>query len=209
MHIHTFTRFCESRRCFSLISPLNILHTFFCLSALSLISPCSLPAAVCRLRASLLHSPGARPSVSLSPPFLPSACPPLLLPAVCSVAAVCLLLCSVVSPSVSPSPCLVPSCLLCAPLKLSGGLLLVLLSCVVLPVVTRQPSGARRCGSVGRCTAYMSPAVSVSPLAYVLPCVPLLVPWLVLPAAVCRLVAIIGGTPLYPGRRRCGAASAM
>lgn len=46
-------RFCESRRCFSLISPLNILHTFFCLSALSLISPCSLPAAVCRLRASL------------------------------------------------------------------------------------------------------------------------------------------------------------
>ena len=88
MYIHTFTRFCESRRCFPLISPLNILHTFFCLSALSMISPCSLPAAVCRLRASLLHSPGARPSVSLSPPFLPSACPPLLLPAVCSVAAV-------------------------------------------------------------------------------------------------------------------------
>ena len=154
-------------RCFSLISPLNILHTFFCLSALSMISPCSLPAAVCRLRASLLHSPGARPSVSLSPPFLPSACPPLLLPAVCSVAAVC-------------------------PLAAA---------------VTRQPSGARRCGSVGRCTAYMSPALP--PLAYVLPCVPLLVPWLVLPAAVCRLVAIIGGTPLYRGRRLCGAASAM
>lgn len=53
MYIHTFTRFCESRWCFPLISPLNILHTFFCLSALSLISPCSLPAAVCRLRASL------------------------------------------------------------------------------------------------------------------------------------------------------------
>ena len=114
---------------FFLISPLNILHTFFCLSALSLISPCSLPAAVCRLRASLLHSPGARPSVSLSPPFLPSACPPILLPAVCSVAAVRLLLCSVVSPSVSPSPCLDPSSV-CAPLKLSGGLLRVL-SCVL------------------------------------------------------------------------------
>ena len=79
MHIHTFTCFCESRWCFPLISPLNILHTFFCLSALSLISPCSLPAAV-----------------SLSPPFLPSACPPILLPAVCSVAAVRLLLCPVV-----------------------------------------------------------------------------------------------------------------
>lgn len=109
-----------------------------------------------------------------------------------------------------PVPCSVLC--VCAPEALrrpSACPVVCVLSCVSCLSVTRQPSGARRCGSVGRCTAYMSPAVSVSPLAYVLPCVPLLVPWLVLPAAVCRLVAIIGGTPLYPGRRRCGAASAM
>ena len=109
-----------------------------------------------------------------------------------------------------PVPCSVLC--VCAPEALrrpSACPVVCVLSCVSCLSVTRQPSGTRRCGSVGRCTAYMSPAVSVSPLAYVLPCVPLLVPWLVLPAAVCRLVAIIGGTPLYRGRRRCGAASAM
>ena len=86
--------------------------------------------------------------------------------------------------------------------------------CPLVAAVTRPPSGAKRYDSGGRCTAYMSPALS--PLAYVLPCVPLVVPWLpsvcpwlVLPAAVCRLVAVIGGTPLFRGRRRCGAASAM
>lgn len=133
---------------------------------------------------------------------------------VCSLPVPCLLPCVVfVLPSSTPQarghpcPSLLPSfpplvlrssCLLCVPW---------LLSCVVLPVVTRQPSGARRCGSVGRCTAYMSPALP--PPAYVLSCVPLLVPWLVLPAAVCRLVVTIACMPLYPGRRLCGAASAM
>ena len=84
--------------------------------------------------------------------------------------------------------------------------------CPLVAAVTRPPSGARQYGSVGRCTAYMSPALS--PLAYVLPCVPLVVPWLpsvcpwlVLPAAVCRLVVTTAYTPQYPGRRRCGAAS--
>ena len=81
--------------------------------------------------------------------------------------------------------------------------------CRLVAAVTRPPSGAKRYDSGGRCSAYMSPALS--PLAYVLPCVPWLVPWLpcVCPAAVCRLVVVIGGTPLYPGRRRCGAASVM
>lgn len=181
MYIHTLARFCESQRCFSLFSPLNILHTLF------------------------------------SPPFLP---------VVCSVAAVCLLLCPV------------PFCLLCpvtavpfalsplspsgTPVKLPG--LLCVLSCVVLPAfsacrlplaaaVTRPPSGAKRCDSGGRCTAYMSPALS--PLVHVLPwLVPLLVPCVcpclvLLPAAVCRLVAVIVYTPLCPGRRRCGAASGV
>ena len=127
-----------------------------------------------------------------------------LLPVVCSVAAVCApwLPCRLPSPLLPLSPS-------GAPLKLPGGLLCVL-SCFVLPAVTRQLSGARQCGSVGRCTAYMSPAVSVSPLAYVLPAVPSLFPWLVLlPAACCRLVVTIACTPQYPERRRCGAASAM
>ena len=127
-------------------------------------------------------------------------------PAVCSEAAVPFVL-----SSLSPLP---PSG---APLKLSGGLLCVVLCVVLLPAfsvcrlpllsVTRQPSGARRCDSVGRCTACMSPALS--PLAYVLPLVVLLsVPCLVLlPAAVCRQVVIIAYTPLCPGRRLCGAAS--
>ena len=86
--------------------------------------------------------------------------------------------------------------------------------CPLVAAVTRPPSGAKRYDSGGRCTAYISPALS--PLAYVLPCVPLVVPWLpsvrpwlVLPAAVCRLVVVIGGTPLCPGRLRCGAASVM
>lgn len=125
-----FTRFCESRRCFSLISPLNILHTFFCLSALSLFPPC------CRVSSSCFSPPLPRRAAIrvplYPPPCLPSACSPLL-------PAVCLLLCSVVSPSVPPSPCLVPSSV-CAPLKLSGGLLRVLLPCVVwwLPSLVRH-----------------------------------------------------------------------
>ena len=93
MYIHTFTCFCESRWCFSLISPLNILHTFFCLSALS------------------------------------------LFPARCVFRGCCA---SPASPSVSPSPCLVLSSV-CAPLKLSGGLLRVL-SCVSCRVCPACPS---------------------------------------------------------------------
>ena len=84
--------------------------------------------------------------------------------------------------------------------------------CPLVAAVTRPPSGAKRYDSGGRCTAYISPALS--PLAYVLPCVPSLVPWLpsVCPCvcpAVCRLVVIIAYTPLFRGRLRCGAASVM
>ena len=172
-------------------SPLNILHTFFCLSALSLISPCSLPAAVCRLRASLRLSsdPPARcvfrgccasPAVFCCVPFR------LPVPVPCSVLCVC-------APEALRRPSACP--------------VVCVLSCVSCLSVTRQPSGARRCGSVGRCTAYMSPALP--PLAYVLPWLVPCVCLCVCPAACCRLVAIIGGTPLYPGRRLCGAASAM
>ena len=52
---------------FPLFSPLNIYISLFSLSARSLPVPSLLPCFSC-----LLHSPGARPSVSLSPPFLPS-----------------------------------------------------------------------------------------------------------------------------------------
>lgn len=193
---------------FSLLSLKYITYSFF-LSALSV--PSLLP---CVPSVPLLHSPGARPSVSLSPPSsLPSACPPLLLSVVCAVAAVCLLLCSAVFCCVPfrlpvPVSCPVLSSV-CAPLKLYRRPSVCPAVCRAA-AVTRQPSGVRQYDSVGRCTAYISPAFC--PLAYVLP---LSVPWLpsvrpcVCPAACCRLVAVIGGTPLYPGRRRCGAASAM
>lgn len=200
MYIHTLTCFCEYQRRFPLFSPLNILHTLFFLSALSV--PSLLPCL-------LLRSPGARPSVILSPPSLPS----LRLssaPAVCCVCRGCCV-CPVVSPSVSPSPWLVPCvCLLRVRAPEALRRPSVCPAVCRAAAVTRQPSGARQYGSVGRCTVYMSPALS--PLAYVLPCVPLLVPCVCLclcAAAVCRLVAIIGGTPLYPGRRRCGAVFAM
>lgn len=172
MYIHTLVRVCESRRRFSLFSPLNIYHIFFFL----LFPPC------CRVSSSFPSStaPQAQghPRPSLLPPCLPSACPPLLLSSVC------------------------------APLKLYRRPSVCPAVCRPAPAVTRQPSGARQYDSVGRCTAYISPALS--PLArHVLPCVPLPVPWLVLPAVVCRLVVTIACTPLYPGRRRCGAASVM
>ena len=170
------------------LSPLNIyISLFLHLSAPSLL-PCSSPFPS--------STPQARGHPCPSPPF-----PPLVLrlssaPPTFCVRPVCLLPC-VLSPSL--------------PLPPSGGF------CVSFRVlcclsVTRQPSGVRQCGSVGRCTAYMCPAVS--PRAYVLPCVPSLVPclvlWLVLlPAACCRLVAITAYTPLCPGRRLFGAASAM
>ena len=111
-HLHAFA---SISGVFPLFSPLNILHTFFCLSALSLFPPCR------RVSSSFPSStapPGARPSVFL-PSCLPSACSPLLLPAVCAVAALPFAL--------SPPLPLSPSG---APLKLPGGLLCVL-PCVV------------------------------------------------------------------------------
>lgn len=190
-HLHAFA---SLSGVFSpLLSLKYITYSFFCLSALSVPSllPCSssLPSS----------TPEARGHPCSSLPCLPSACPLLLLPVVCSVAAVCLLLCPRPRGLFRPAFCV--SCRV---------------SCCLS--VTRQPSGAKRCDSVGRCTAYISPALS--PLArHVLPCVPLSVPCLVLwlpsvcpcvcPAACCRLVVVIAGTPLCPERRRCGAASAM
>lgn len=117
----------------------------------------------------------------------------------------CLLLCVVWL------PCRLPSLLLSLCPHLARPWISPAVFCVSCRVsccmsVTRQLSGARRCDSVGRCTAYMSPALS--PPAYVLPLVVLLsVPCLVLlPAAVCRQVVVIAYTPLYPERRLFGAA---
>lgn len=93
MYIQCLHAFASLSGVFSLFSPLNILHTFF-LPVCSLSVPSLLPCS--SSFPSSTAPPGARPSVSLSSlPCLPSACPPLLLPAVCSVAAVCPL---------SPSP---------------------------------------------------------------------------------------------------------
>ena len=192
MYIHTLACFCESQRCFFSLLSLKYITYFF---SVCLISLYSLPAAV-----SPLLSP-RRAAIRVPLSSLPS-CLPSLIPSapVCCVCRGCRV-CPVVSPSVSPSPLLVPSCLLCVrPEALRRP---------SVAAVTRQPSGAKQCGSVGRCTAYMSPAFC-PPLVYVLPCVPSLVPWLVLlPAACCRLVVVTAGTPQYPGRRQCGAASVM
>lgn len=205
--MHTFTCVCESQRCFfsPLLSLKYITYSFFCLSALSLFSLCLLP---CLLFAPLLHSPGARPSVSLSPPSLrlSSRCLLLLcvpwLPCVsCCVPfpVACSVLSSVCSSHLArPRSSPAAFCVSCR------------VSCCLS--VTRQLSGARQCDSVGRCSACMPPAFC--PLVYVLPCVPCLVLLpaacpCACPAAVCRLVVTIAYTPLYPGRRRCGAVSAM
>ena len=188
MYIHTLVCFCESRRRFSLFSPLNITYSFFS----------SLPVPV-------------RPAVFLSVPLLLS--PPLprrvAIRALLSSLPPLLLL-----PCVPWLPCRLTSLHRARPEALRRPAVLSPLSgCPLVAAVTRPPSGARRYDSGGRCSAYMSPAFC--PLAYVLPCVPLPVPWLpsvcpcVCPAAVCRLVVVIGGTPLYPGRRRCGAASGV
>lgn len=192
MYMHTLARFCESQWCFfSLLSLKYITYSF---SVLSLLPLCSLPAAVSPLRSPPPPLPQARGHPC--PSLLPSACPP----DACS--------CCRVSPVVWRLSCLVPFPFSPfvpigrapeAPRRPS-----VCPAVCPAPAVTRQPSGAKRCDSVGRCTACMSPALS--PPAYVLP---LLVPWLVLPAAVCRLVVTIAYTPLYPGRRRCGAASGV
>ena len=103
---------------FLLFSPLNIYISLF---SVCLLSPCSLPAA-CAPPCPLLPSPGAWPSVSLSPPPLP-AFPPLVLRSSCS----CRVFrgCRAVCP-LSFSP-FVP---IWRALKLSGGLLCVV-PCVV------------------------------------------------------------------------------
>ena len=130
---------------FSLLS-LKYLYISF-LFVLSLLPAC------CRVP--LLHSPGARPSVSLSPPSL-SVFPPLVLRSCsCRVFRGCRVS-SGVSHSASPSPWLVPSCLLCvhpighAP-KLSGGLPSCLLCLVVLwwlpLLVHRQAQNAMTVGA--------------------------------------------------------------
>ena len=188
MYMHTLTCLCESQRCF--FSPLSLKYIIYSFSLSPPFRLSSLPA--CRVSCCVLFR-------------LLVAC--LVLSSVCSLAACCRL------------PSLLLS--LCPHLARLGSLRrpsvccrdAACLLCVVSPlaaVVTRQLSGARRCGSVDRCTAYMSPALS--PLAHVLPW---LVPWLplsvpcVCPAVVCRLVVTIACTPQYSGRLRCGAASGV
>ena len=153
-------------------------------------SLCSLPAAV--IPSSTLQ---ARGHPFLLPFCLPSACPLLLL-----------------LPCVPWLPCRLPSLLLSlcphrarpeAPRR--PAVLSPLSGCPLVVAVTRPSSGAKRSDSGGRYSVYMSPALS--PLAYVLPWLPSVRPCVC--PAVCRLVAVIGGMPQYPGRRRCGAASVM
>ena len=104
-----FARFCESRRRFSLFSPLNIyISLFFVLSLLP--ACCRAPP---RSPPPLSRRVAIRVPLSSLPSCLPSACPPLLL-----------------LPCVPWLPCrLSPSG---APLKLSGGLPSCLLCLVVL-----------------------------------------------------------------------------
>ena len=131
--MHTLARFCESRRRFSLFSPLNIYISLFylCLPDLSLLpalSLCSLPAAV--FPSSTLQAQG-HPCPSLLPPFLPSL-------RLSSVAAVCSV--AAVPFALSPSLPLSPSG---APPKLSGGLLCVVPCVVCCPsLVHRQAQNA-------------------------------------------------------------------
>ena len=202
MYIQCLHAFASLSGVFSLFSPLNILHTFFCLSALSLFPPCC--------RAPPRSPPPPLPQARGHPCFslLPSL-PSLRLSSRCLLLLSCVLWwlpCLVLSPSLPLSPVGRAPEVLRRPS--------VCPAVCPAPAVTRPPSGARRCDSVGRCTAYISPALSVSP-RHVLPCVPLSVPWLpsvcpcVCAAVVCRLVAITAYTPLCPGRRRFGAASVM
>lgn len=105
MYMHTLARFCESQRRFSLLLSLKyITYSFFSLSVSPRSPPPPLPQAQ------------GHPCPSLLLPCLPSACPPSA-PAVCCVCRGCRV-CPVVSPSVSPSPWLVPCvCLLCVRLE--------------------------------------------------------------------------------------------
>ena len=107
MYIHTLARFCESRRRFSLFSPLNIYISLFylCLPDLSLLPACC--------RDPLLHSPGARPSVSLSPPSLPAFPPLVLRSCSCRVFRGCRAVCPLSIGHAPKLPGGLPSCLLC------------------------------------------------------------------------------------------------
>ena len=138
MYIHTLACFCESRRRFSLFSPLNIYISLFSFS------PCSLPAAVFPSSA-----PQARghPRPSLLPSCLPSACPPLLLLYVPWLPCVLWWLPSLVSyqaqngvavwadaPRIYPRPCLpLPMC--CRWLFRGFRPSVRVLSCCLLPAV--------------------------------------------------------------------------
>lgn len=134
MYIHTLARFCESRRCFSLLLSLKYISYLFSSA------PSLLPYL---LFVPLLHRSPRRKAIRVPLSSLPSACPPLLLSVVCAVAAVCVLLC----PLPSPRPrglFRVSVCCVCAPLKLFGGLLYVL-PCVswLLPsLVSHQAQNA-------------------------------------------------------------------
>ena len=127
MYIHTLVCFCESRRRFSLFSPLNIyISLFFVLSLLP---------ACCRVP--LLHSPGAWPSVSLSPPSHPAS-PPLVLRSCCCMFRGCRAVCPL---SIGHA------------LKLPGGLLCVV-PCVLwwLPLLVRhQAQNAMTVGADAAC----------------------------------------------------------
>lgn len=84
-----FTRFCESQRRFSLISPLNILHTF-----LSLFPPC------CRVSSSLPSSTAPQARGHPRPSLLLPAFPPLVLRCLSCLLCVrpgCLAVCSLSS----------------------------------------------------------------------------------------------------------------
>ena len=89
---------------FSLLSLKYLYISFF----RSLPAPCLLPCSSC-----LLHSPGARPSVSLSPPSLPAFPPLALLSCSCRAFRSCRAVCPL---SIGHAPKLsggLPSCLLC------------------------------------------------------------------------------------------------
>ena len=92
MYMHTLARFCESQRCFSLLSPLNITYSFFCLPA----SPCCLPSACppdawsccvscggCRVVCPLSSSPFIPIGRALEAPRRPSVCPAVCPSLVC------------------------------------------------------------------------------------------------------------------------------
>lgn len=169
----------------------------------SLPVPSLLPCVVFVLPSSTPQARG-HPCPSLLPSFRLSSAPACCVFRGCRVSTA--VFCCVPFRPPVPVPCSVLC--VCAPEALRRPSACPAAVCRLVAAVTRPSSGVRQCGSVGRCTAYISPAFC--PLArHVLPCVPLSVPWLVLLPAVCRPVAAKAYTPLYPGRRLFGAASVM